>query len=258
MPEENICINCGNEAPGEYCTHCGQHQTVRPLTWKELFLEFSSKWLGWDNKFGRTIRGLTTSPGLVARTYIQGNRVKYIGPLAYLFLVSTIMILTFEFLNVDVKEFLQSSQDYMGVVQPEQNTEDQQKFMTNMMDWMSDNFRWVSLMFIPFLALWSKLFYRKRGFNYIEHSVIYMYLTGHTLWLTIIAIVMFKIGFGWFSLLITFLSLIYIIFGVLGFYQIKQKILGVLKALFLWILSYITIILLGMIGAFAYVLIFVE
>ncbi len=257
MPEKNICINCNSEAPGEYCHHCGQHQTVKPLTWKELILEFSSKWMGWDNKFLRTIRYLTINPGIVARLYIAGNRVRFIGPLGYLFLISTIMVLFVEISDLDMEAYLRSSQEVMGVDQ-KPSTDQQLKLTNKIMKWVSDHFRLLTIAMIPFLAIWAKLLYRKPGFNFIEHCVIFIYSTGHAIWFTIVSFIFFRIGWRDSTMIFSLFGIAYHSFAVISFYQIRQKFIGVLKAILLWILAYFTFILLAMVFGALFAILFIE
>jgi hypothetical protein len=49
--------------------------------------------------FPRILQDLT--PGAVALSYIKGNRVRYVGPVGYFFLVLTMFLLVMELLNVD-------------------------------------------------------------------------------------------------------------------------------------------------------------
>ena len=208
----------------------------------------------------RTVKGLTLDPGTVARSYIKGNRVLYVGPLGYLFIVTTIMILTFQILGVEVADFLKSNSEIMGFRQDVNAdvSDKQQAFTNDLLAKMSENFRLLTAGLIPFIALWALWLYKKSKYNWIEHIVNFTYLNGHGVWLTVISIIIFKIGSINGSIITGMLGLAYHVYGVIKFYQVKQKIIGSLKALLLWVLGYITFVLLMVIVVAIYTMIFLS
>ena len=84
------CLNCGAELAGEYCHHCGQkahvHRTVAAW-WRD----FVHSVLHLDGKFWRTLPMLAWRPGELTRRYIEGERARFISPLA-LFLFSVFLM----------------------------------------------------------------------------------------------------------------------------------------------------------------------
>jgi hypothetical protein len=88
------CDNCGTALHGAYCQACGQaahlHHSLLHLTEEVLHgvLHFDAK--GW-----RTLPLLIARPGLLTRRYIDGQRTRYVSPLA-LFLF-TVFLMFFVF-----------------------------------------------------------------------------------------------------------------------------------------------------------------
>ncbi len=84
------CGDCGTELTGAYCHACGQaahlHRSLLHLTEEMLHgvLHFDAK--GW-----RTLPLLIARPGLVTRRYIDGQRTRYVSPLA-LFLFNVFLM----------------------------------------------------------------------------------------------------------------------------------------------------------------------
>jgi hypothetical protein len=81
------CENCGAHLGGAYCQACGQaahvHRSLLHLTEEVLHgvVHFDAK--GW-----RTLPLLSVRPGLLTRRYIDGQRTRYVSPLAlFLFTV---------------------------------------------------------------------------------------------------------------------------------------------------------------------------
>jgi hypothetical protein len=81
------CLNCGAPVSGAYCGRCGQaahlHRSLLHLT-----EEFLHGVLHFDAKGFRTIPLLFFRPGLLTRRYIEGQRTRYVSPMAlFLFCV---------------------------------------------------------------------------------------------------------------------------------------------------------------------------
>jgi len=58
-----------------------------------MYHDFQARIYGLDGMFPRTLRDVTLRPGQASRTFIQGNRVKYYGPVGYFFLMITVLLL---------------------------------------------------------------------------------------------------------------------------------------------------------------------
>jgi hypothetical protein len=85
-----VCANCGVELQGAYCHACGQHAHVHRSLW-HMLEEGLHGLLHFDTKSWRTLPLLIARPGLLTRRYIQGQRVRYVSPLA-LFLFSVFLM----------------------------------------------------------------------------------------------------------------------------------------------------------------------
>ena len=85
--EDDSCLNCGTRLVGPYCYACGQHGHVhRTLT--AFAQDFMSGVLNFEGKILRTVPCLTWQPGVLTRRYIDGQRARYVSPLAlFLFAV---------------------------------------------------------------------------------------------------------------------------------------------------------------------------
>lgn len=92
------CLNC--EYPLEnanYCPQCGQINSDKRLTVKQLITDFLGEYITFDSRFFRSFLPLITKPGQLTNEYNQGKRSSYIFPLRlymfttfFLFLIITI------------------------------------------------------------------------------------------------------------------------------------------------------------------------
>jgi hypothetical protein len=81
------CLNCGTTLIGDYCHACGQnghvHKTLTSIGHDLLHGVFH-----FEGKIWRTLPMLVTRPGQLTRRYIDGERVRFVSPLAlFLFFV---------------------------------------------------------------------------------------------------------------------------------------------------------------------------
>ena len=84
------CANCNATLTGDFCHTCGQSSHVhRSLL--HMFEEVLHGVLHFDSKSWRTLPLLIARPGLLTRRYIDGQRVRYVSPLA-LFLFCTFLL----------------------------------------------------------------------------------------------------------------------------------------------------------------------
>ena len=92
------CLNCKAPVIGHYCGNCGQplhvHRSIGAF-WHDILHGV----LHFEGKFWRTLPMLAWKPGELTRRYIQGERARFISPMA-LFLFSVFMMFAvFSFLG---------------------------------------------------------------------------------------------------------------------------------------------------------------
>lgn len=84
------CLNCGTPLAGEYCHSCGQkahvHRTLSAF-WHDLLHGV----LHFEGKIWRTLPLLAWRPGELTRRYIDGERARFVSPIA-LFLFSVFLM----------------------------------------------------------------------------------------------------------------------------------------------------------------------
>jgi hypothetical protein len=87
---ETHCLNCRTELVGDYCHACGQHAHVhRTLT--AFFHDFLHGVFHLEGKIWRTLPLLAWKPGELTRAYIDGQRARFVSPIA-LFLFSVFLM----------------------------------------------------------------------------------------------------------------------------------------------------------------------
>lgn len=88
--QERACLNCGAALAGDYCHACGQHAHVhRTIT--AFFHDLVHGVLHFEGKIWLTLPMLVWRPGELTRRYVDGQRARFISPIA-LFLFSVFLM----------------------------------------------------------------------------------------------------------------------------------------------------------------------
>lgn len=234
------CINCNQEVSTPFCPACGQKNPVKKINMLNMWSDFSARIYGFDGMFPRTLRDLTLRPGQVARDYIQGNRIKYYGPIGYFFLVLTIYMLLGSMLGVDFLDFMMKSNP-TNVSEQGEGVQEVTKGLTL---WMIENFRSVSFCITLFTVFFTWLLFRKSKYNFVETGALIFFVTGHTMWLSVLMMIVYKItGVAFGSSYLLLISITFTIYAFVNFYQHINSWRIVLRGVFVHILSYVTLTL---------------
>jgi hypothetical protein len=213
---------------------------VLPITWKGILVALSSRWLGMDNRFARTFINLTKRPTVVIKEYLAGNRVKYIGPISYLIVMTALYLLSFNLFGISTEEFMRNAADSFGGFQVDKDPEVAQKqleFMETYMSVFSRNMRLMVASIIPFIAMGLALFYRGKR-NYLENFLVVSYLNSHLLWVSILFVGLSAVfGFAFYYVTMA-ISIGYFIWAVGTLNPTGNRIWSYFKALLCWVVSY--------------------
>src|SRR5688500_5420004 len=87
---ESNCLNCGAKLIGDFCHQCGQRAHVH-RSLKGFFHDLLHGVLHFEGKIWRTVPKLIGSPGDLTRRYIDGERARFVSPIA-LFLFSVFLM----------------------------------------------------------------------------------------------------------------------------------------------------------------------
>jgi hypothetical protein len=87
---ESVCLNCATPLAGPYCHACGQHGHVhRTLT--AFFHDLLHSVFHFEGRLWKTLPLLVWRPGDLTRRYIDGQRARFVSPMA-LFLFSVFLM----------------------------------------------------------------------------------------------------------------------------------------------------------------------
>ena len=125
---------------------------------------------------------MATQPGTVIREYLAGKRKKYFSPLNFFLLAVGLFVFTQTTLKplsraLDLTELREQVRKHPDPVVRERRLKkiDRQEFAQN---FVAKNSNYINFALVPVIAFVFFLFYRKAGYNYTEHLVAHLYLSG--------------------------------------------------------------------------------
>ncbi len=95
---EGACLNCGTALLGRHCHACGQRAHVH-RTLGAFFHDLLHGVLHFEGKTWRTLPMLAWRPGELTRRYIDGERAKFVSPLALFLFTVFVMFAVFSSLG---------------------------------------------------------------------------------------------------------------------------------------------------------------
>jgi hypothetical protein len=98
------CLNCGAMITGAYCAACGQSARLH-RSFVSLGHDILHSVFHFDTKLWRTLPELVLHPGRLTRRYIDGERAKFISPMALYLLSVFLMYAVFSFTGGAVPTF---------------------------------------------------------------------------------------------------------------------------------------------------------
>lgn len=243
----HVCKNCSSTFSGNFCNHCGQKPAHR-ITMGHVSHDLLHVFLHADKGVFHFTKRLIVEPGVLARSYVDGKR-KIFNPFQYLIFSVAIMI----FLMTQ-SHFYEHMDSY--------NTDSASKLPPYFQKAMADfNFfvkkyaNAITLATLPVYALFSWLFFKKRGFNYAEHITLFVFAYSLSNTITALVFLLFMLfsvslfGTVAVSMVITVIALCLV---YKQFFPLKwPKAIGMSIAVYC--ISYIVQILLMGIGLFIYV-----
>lgn len=205
-----ICKNCESIFEGNYCSQCGQKNIEGRFTIKEIVHNFFHNFTHIDSGILFTLKELYIRPGTVVKEYIEGKRKKYFNPFQYLILIVAVsMFLTIKFSLLGPKpdpSMLSSAND-------------DQRFVYLIRYYFYNYFNLILFLIVPVSAFFSRMFFRKSGYNYSENLIFNSYIAAQrTFTFVLLSPFIYFLKNIWF----VFIGIYYIFWLVYFIYAFRQ------------------------------------
>lgn len=247
----NTCTNCSNTFEGSYCNKCGQKTNLGRIYFKELIHDFFGSFFHLDSPPFLTLKSLTTKPGNLIREFISGKRKKYYKPVPYF-----IITIAFYFLVRTILQFDPIKNQYEAMGKEIPSPEVMKSIPMQASSLMAKNINLLLFIFVFIFSAFTRLFFRKSAYNYIEHLVFAFYSIGHYVFLAtfIIPLTFIDPRLYYLNYLI---QIGYLSFSLISFHKPKIFI-GILKSVAAVILSYAIYVTIVYTAVIYYVILFLR
>ena len=102
---ETACLNCGTALIGSHCHACGQKAHVH-RTLAAFMHDLLHGALHFEGKIWHTLPMLAFRPGKLTRSYIEGQRARYVSPMALFLFGVFLMFATFQLAGITAPDDL--------------------------------------------------------------------------------------------------------------------------------------------------------
>jgi hypothetical protein len=157
------CKNCNTEVNSNFCPNCGQPTSLKRIDGHYIIHEIEHV-LHFERGILYTIRELVTNPGQSIRNYLSGNRSRLVKPIIFIIVTSLIYTLCNHFFHFE--------DGYVKYV------DNKKSATTEIFKWVQGNYGYANIIMGVFIALWTKLFFKKYKFNFFEILILLCFVMG--------------------------------------------------------------------------------
>ena len=187
------CKNCNTEFDQgfKHCPTCGQKAETHRLSWHDVQHDVTHYFTHADKGIFFLLKELALRTGNVAREYVFGKRKKYMSPVTFYLLASAIYVVAIKTYG----HYFPSVMDVMKDPGPDASIYEIRSFKAS--QFSQHNLKMFSFLAIPITAFVFWIFYRKKGFNYVEQLITAMFCNGFTL--LVMSLIIMPLGFLFFK-----------------------------------------------------------
>ncbi len=170
------CKNCGNKFEGNFCNNCGQSAKVDRINWKYLVNSISENVLQIDKGFFYTAKILLLHPQKSLTDFFVGKRKRFFKPFAFLLISATILLILTKIVGSEtfVDDFLNG---YNAGFQDDPK----ESLNAKLTEFFTKNQTYIFLLSVPIFSIASFLSFHKYKYNFSEHLILNLFITGEQL-----------------------------------------------------------------------------
>ncbi len=243
------CKNCNNSFEGNFCPNCGQKVITKRYNLKDSFSWLLNAIFNLDHGFIFTTRELIIRPGTVIRDVLNGVTVKYTHPFRLLFIWATISSLV----TIILGTYDETTQALQSVDQTAyEHSEAQLAFQAKVQEVMKKYLSFIIMANVPIIALFSWLFYRKKGYNYTEHLILnaFGFSVSAAIGLIVVFIQYYTHAAEVMSVVSILLNVIILAYVYMSTFK-EKYIFSFLKFFFALVFSYLTLMIISALAVIA-------
>ncbi len=157
------CKNCNELIDGKYCTNCGHPVQIKRIDGHYIIHEVEHI-LHFERGILYTVKELLLRPGQNIRNFIAENRSRLVKPVIFIIITSLVYSLSTHFFHIE-EELV----NFEG---------SKESAMVPIFEWIKNHYGYANIIMGVFIALWTKLFFRKYDYNFFEILILLCFAMG--------------------------------------------------------------------------------
>jgi len=218
------CNTCNIELTSKYCPNCGQPSLLKRIDGHYIIHEIEHV-LHFERGILYTIKELIVNPGQNVRNYLSENRSRLVKPVIFIIVTSLIYSTCSNFFHVE--------DGYVNYLDNHKST------TSAIFKWVQGHYGYANIIMGVFIALWTKLFFKKHKLNIFEILILLCFVIG--MGMLIYSVFTIIQGLTHFNVMQTAgtVGFVYTTWAIGEFYE-KGKVINYVKAFFAYILGMLT------------------
>ena len=159
----NFCKNCNIEITQNYCSNCGNPNSLKRIDGKYILNALVSV-LNFERGILYTIKELIIRPGNTVKEFILNDRNRIVKPIIFIIICSLIYSILEQFLNFE--------DGYIYYDESIKSTS------MSIFGWIKDNYGYGNLIMGVFIAFWTNILFKKYRYNYYEILILLCFIMG--------------------------------------------------------------------------------
>ena len=223
------CKNCNTEVSMHYCPNCGQPALVKRIDSHYIVHELVHL-LHFEKGLLYTIRELLIHPGNSVKQFLLENRNRLVKPVLFIIITSLVYSVINHFFHIE--------EGYVQYKETNPST------TVLIFKWVQDHYGYSNMIMGVFIAVWTKLFFRKYAYNFFEILILLCFVMG--MGMLIYAVFALLQGLTHYNLMqvagVT--GFIYLTWAIGQFFD-EKKAVSYVKSFFAYLLGMLTFSLLA-------------
>lgn len=180
------CQNCARELQPDYafCPGCSQKADLHRLNIHQVVHDGIHYFTHADKGIFQLVRDLAVKGGTVAREFIEGKRKKHFPPLNFFLIVTALNLIAVNLDGaIEIMPIEELFPNIATITDPEALNLMNGAYgrYVKAMHFIGERANITAIFSLPLIAFVFYLFYRKKGYNYVEHVFAGMYMYGFTM-----------------------------------------------------------------------------
>ncbi|WP_113652137.1 DUF3667 domain-containing protein [Pedobacter namyangjuensis] len=176
------CLNCNADLVlgQKFCLKCGQATVQHRFTLTHFFHEGFHAFTHTDKGIFFLLKELALRPGKVVREYIGGKRKKYFNPFTFFLLLATLFVFSNSFVGTSEATNNNVPESINNTENPEVKSIAMAQYerAIKVAHFTKKHGNVLSMIAVPFLALFFWLVFYRKSYNYAEHLVANLMFVG--------------------------------------------------------------------------------